>query len=139
MFRYSFLAIVIIITGISVSNAQNLNGHWFGKVSDGNSGFPLLFILQQKNDDISGKVVTPLGSRELSNCRIQGDSLHFIDKYGSNTLYHDARVYRDSIEIRMKGLWGKNNYYHFTVYRKKSLKNSSMKADSVFISKQFHY
>lgn len=137
MLRRTLLFLIMIIAGTSLSNAQSLNGHWFGKVSDGQSGFPLLFILQEKHHNLSGTVITPLGSRELTNCKIRGDSLHFTDGFGSNTLVHDARVYRDSIRVRMKGLWGTNNYYYFTVYRIGNLKNNSIKADSMYVRKQY--
>ena len=131
------LTLSAVFLGLSLVNAQNVNGHWYGNVSDGNKDFPLLFIFHAKSEhQLSGTIITPLGSRTLENCQMDRDSLFFIDKFGSNTLYHYAKVYQDSITMKMKGLWGNDTFYYFTLKRKEEFANKSLKDDSLFVRKQ---
>ncbi len=131
------LTIASLLFSISTVKAQNINGNWYGIIKDGGKEFPLLFILKSSpKRQLSGEIITPLGSRELKHCQIDRDSLFFIDSFGTNILRHYAKVYSDSITMKMTGLWGNNRFYHFTLTRKNTLPSISIKADSIFVQKQ---
>ncbi|HKI44652.1 MAG TPA: hypothetical protein VKA08_04870 [Balneolales bacterium] len=133
------LTIASLLFSISTVQAQNINGNWYGTIRDGGKEFPVLFILKSSHrHQLSGEIVTPLGSRMLKRCQINRDSLYFIDNFGSNILHHYAKVYSDSITMKMKGLWGNNRFYYFTLTRKNTLSSNGigLKVDSLFVQKQ---
>jgi hypothetical protein len=131
------LVIASLLISITTVQAQTVSGNWYGTIKDGKKEFPLLFILKSNHEHkLSGEIVTPLGSRTLEHCQIDRDSVYFIDSFGSNILHHYAKVYKDSITMKMKGLWGDNRFYYFTLTRKNRLPSVSLKTDSIFAQKQ---
>lgn len=131
------LTIASLLFSISIVQAQSINGNWYGTVKDGGKKFPLLFIFKSDHQhQLSGEIITPLGSRALKHCQIDRDSVYFIDSFGSNVLQHYAKVYSDSIKMKMKGLWGSNRFYYFTLKRKNTLPNIGMTPDSILAQKQ---
>jgi len=134
-----FLTIIAIFISFTLVNAQNIEGHWYGTVKDAGRVYPLLFIFHSSQKHLlTGKIITPLGARPLENCQMNADSLFFFDRYGPNILQHYAKIYPDSISMKMKGLWGNDNFYYFTLTRKKSLNNTSTKTDSMFVQDRYN-
>ena len=131
------LTIASLLFSISTVQAQNVNGSWYGTVKDGGKKFSLLFIFKSDHEhQLSGEIITPLGTRTLKHCQIDRDSLYFVDSFGSNILQHYAKVYSDSIKMKMKGLWGSSRFYYFTLKRKNVLPNIRMMPDSTLAQKQ---
>ena len=131
------LTIASLLFSISTVQAQTINGNWYGTIKDGGKEFPLLFIFKSdQKHQLSGEIITELGSRRLKHCQIDRDSVYFIDSYGSNILHHYAKVYKDSIKMKMTGLLGNNRFYYFTLTRKNRLPSVSLKTDSIFAQKQ---
>lgn len=86
--------------GVAIAAIADLTGKWSGvlKGPDGND-YPLSYVFKAEGDKLTGTAVSSMGSTEIQNGKITGDSFSFSISLNGMDLPHKGKLYTDSIGL----------------------------------------
>lgn len=97
--KKKFLLLVFsIVVSISVACAQDVTGHWTGKVAD---QYDVAYDFKVQGNTLTGKDTHPDGSvSDITNGKINGDTLSFDVPIQGTMTHVTGKVNGDAITLR---------------------------------------
>jgi hypothetical protein len=121
MRKLGLTALVFVFSSVAAL-AADFNGKWNGQVQGRNGMQTLVFDFHVDGSTLTGKITTPRGDTDISNGKIDGDSITFDQVLNFNgnsiTISYTGKVDGDSIKFtRQFGMDGSRPPQQFTANR----------------------
>jgi hypothetical protein len=121
MRKLGLTALVFVFSSVAAL-AADFNGKWNGQVQGRNGVQTLVFDFHVDGSTLTGKITTPRGDTDISNGKIDGDSITFDQVLNFNgnsiTISYTGKVDGDSIKFtRQFGTDGSRPPQQFTANR----------------------
>jgi len=95
----TFIAVLMILLGSMVVDAQKLDGTWKGTRSGPNGDFELTFTFKVKGDSLGGEVASQMGSMPLQNGKIHDNQFSYDININGQTFSSTGVLEGDVVKI----------------------------------------
>jgi hypothetical protein len=122
MMRKLGLTALLFVFASVAAFAADFNGKWNGQVQGRNGMQTLVFDLHVDGSTLTGKITTPRGDTDISNGKVNGDTITFDQVLNFNgnsiTISYTGKVDGDNIQFtRQFGTDGSRPPQQFTAKR----------------------
>jgi hypothetical protein len=100
MIKKWFLAALLIVAGIVAGNAANFDGKWKGSIEGPNGSMDLVFTFKVDGAKLTGTVSSQMGDNEITNGKVEGDSISFVVDTGQMKISHKGKMEGDVIKLK---------------------------------------
>ena len=98
---FSSVMVFIFLLGISATASEGITGKW--QASMGPDGdMVITFDFKVNGDQLTGTVSTPMGDQEISNGKVDGNSLSFETKMMDSTIKHTGKLDGEVIKLKVE-------------------------------------
>ena len=105
-------ALVATLAVAATVYAADVTGKWAGAIDTPNGPIELTYDLKTSGETLTGTVTSAMGTAELLNGKIAGDTLTYDVQIESGKITHSAKVNAEGTEIAVTatGDWGTAEY-----------------------------
>jgi hypothetical protein len=105
-------AVVAALAVAATAYAADVTGKWAGSIDTPNGPIELTYDFKASGETLTGTATSPMGTVELTNGKIAGDTLTYDIQVESGKITHSAKVNADGTEIAVTatGDWGTVDY-----------------------------
>ena len=98
---FSSVMVFIFLLGISATASEGITGKWQATMGpDGD--MVITFDFKVNGDQLTGTVSTPMGDQEISNGKVDGNSLSFETKMMDSTIKHTGKLDGEVIKLKVE-------------------------------------
>ena len=105
-------ALVATLAVAATVYAADVTGKWVGAVDTPNGPIELTYDFKASGETLTGTVTSAMGTVELTNGKIAGDTLTYDVQVESGKITHSAKLNAEGTEIAVTatGDWGTAEY-----------------------------
>jgi hypothetical protein len=105
-------AVIAALAVAATAYAADVTGKWVGNIDTPNGPLELTYDFKASGETLTGTVSSPMGTVELTNGKIAGDTLTYEVQIESGKITHTAKVNAEGTEIAVTatGDWGTAEY-----------------------------
>jgi hypothetical protein len=105
-------AVVAALAVAATAYAADVTGKWAGAVDTPNGPIELTYDFKASGETLTGTVTSAMGTAELLNGKVAGDTLTYEIQIDSGKITHSAKVNAEGTEIAVTatGDWGTAEY-----------------------------
>lgn len=110
--RRVITSVIAVLAVATTAFAADITGKWVGNVDTPNGPIELTYEFKADGETLTGSVSSAMGTVELTNGKIAGDTLTYEVQIETGKITHEAKVNADGTEIVVKatGDWGTAEY-----------------------------
>jgi hypothetical protein len=105
-------AVIAALAVAATAYAADVTGKWVGNVDTPNGPIELTYEFKASGEALTGTVTSAMGTAELTNVKMVGETLTYELQIDSGKITHSARMNADGTELAVTatGDWGTADY-----------------------------
>jgi|GEM_PF-986673 len=98
---FSSVLVFTFLLGISATASEGITGKWRATMGPGGD-MVITFDFKVNGDQLTGTVSTPMGDQEISNGKVDGNSISFETKMMDSTIKHTGKLDGEVIKLKVE-------------------------------------